>query len=370
MTIETAASKLAPIESINPAGIHGRRLLPAIIDAQAAVIHPLNCLDLTAKAKQVLKALIGYYNVKKGGIIFPSRETLSIELGMPESTLRRWLAILVDKQYIERESQRRRPTSRFAPGRQFSVTPLRLTEKALVLSGLMTKKVVHKPASIKVSGANKRERRTKENSKEQRRQKCDGKRTEPTIPEDLKPLAELGMLPQTICKLMKTAKDNGKLLSDILAVILKRLVELKLKGGQMRNYILKAIASNTDFADQAKRVLQQERQAKQAEEDAEFIETFRKQYAGKCLRSPDGRECVSIHANGKSALHQLGTVTGSLPLETRVEVAYVLEKATKGLLIEGAAPATVVVPKGPVMSSTFREQIALMRKIVGSRNFA
>lgn len=367
MTIGAAASTLVPTKQIDPTGIHGRRLLPAIIDAQAAVIHPLNCLDLSAKAKQVLKALIGYFNVKKGGFIFPSRETLSIELGMPESTLRRWLAVLVEKQYIERETQRRRPTSRFAPGRQFSVTPLRFTEKALTLSGLKTKPVIHKPAPIKVSVANKEERRTKVVSKKQGRQPREGQSAEPTIPKDLQPLAELGMLPQTICKLMRTAKDNGKLLSDVLVVVRKRLEELKLKGGQIRNYILKAIASKTDFAALAKRVGEQERQAEKAAADADYIEQFRQQYAGKCLYSPDGRERVAIHANGKNAVHLLGSRTGSLPLETRTDVAYLVEKIKRGILREGAPNTQNTGCAGPVRSSTITEHLAVIRKTVGLR---
>lgn len=367
MTIETTANTLAPTESINPAEIHGRRLLPAIIDAQAAVIHPLNCLDLSSKAKQVLKALIGYYNVKKGGIIFPSRETLSIDLGMPESTLRRWLANLVEKRYIERESQRRRPTSRFAPGRQFSVTPLRLTEKALLLSGLKTKKVVHKAAPIKVSDANKKERSTKANTKKQGRQPREEQRAEPTIPTDLKPLVELGMMPPTICKLMRMAKEHGNLLSDILIVVRKRITALKLNGGQIRNYLLKAIASKTNFADIAKRVEQQERLDAKAQEDQAYIARFRTQFAGKQLRSPDGRESVSIHASGEHAFHVVGTRTGSMPLISRQDVAYVDEKVRKGLLIEGGAAPSITIAAGPVRSAAIADHLAILRKVVGLR---
>ena len=362
--MECTASRDA-LAKIEIDAIQGRRLPPEIIDAQARVIHPHNCLDLPAKAKLVLRALLSFYSVRKGGIVFPSRETLGVELGMPESTLRRWLATLAEKQYITREEQRRRKTSRFAPGRQFSVTPICLTEKTLALAGLL-RPVIHKRPSPKVSDANKGERATKGISKKQGRQR-DDQRTEPTIPTDLQPLAAIGMWPQTICKLMKEAKNHGKLLSDILAVVKKRLVELKLGGKQIATYMRKAIASKTDFAAQAKKAQDEERKTEQGKADAAFVVAFREQYAGKHLRSLDGRESVAIHATGEHAQHRVGAMTGMLPLFTKIDVAYLLGKIEKGILVEGAGVPSVVVANEPIRSATVMEHLALMRKAVGLR---
>ena len=367
---ETAGAELVPAQSncaLDPCTIQGRRLTPEIIDAQARVIHPHNCLDLPVKAKLVLRALLSFYNVRKGGIVFPSRETLGAELGMPESTLRRWLAMLTEKQYITREEQRRRKTSRFAPGRQFSVVPICLTEKALVHAGLL-KPVIHKPPSPKMSDANNGEHGTKVISKKQGRpSNTNGQRTVPTIPTELQPLAELGMWPQTICKLMREAKDNGKLLSDIIATVRKRLVELKLGGKQIATYLRKAIVSKTDFAAQAKRVQDEERKAEQGRADAVYIVAFREQYAGKRLCSPDGRELVVIHSSGEHAQHRVGTMTGMLPLTNKTDVAYILNKVEKGLLVEGAAFPSLATASEPIRSAAVMEHLALMRKAVGLR---
>lgn len=322
---------------IDPHTVQGRRLPPAVIDAQAAVIHPLNCLDLTAKAKQVLRALLGFYNVKKGGVIFPSRETLGAELGMPESTLRRWLAILQEKEYIQREPQRRRKSSRFAPGRQFSVTPILLTEKALVLAGLH--QVIHKQPSLKVGDANKGEHGTKvEAKREQGGQNRERQCTEPTLPQDLVRLKELGLRPATICKLMGLARQHGKRLSDIIDAIADKLKTLQLPGRKLRNYLLRCIESATDFVKLAAVRAEEQRQAEQARADAEFVQQFQQAYRAKVLRSPDDREVIAINAAGTSALHRIGRREGTLVLERRVDIVYVLRKIELGQLVESPSP--------------------------------
>ena len=144
----------------------------------------------------------------------------------------------------------------------------------------------------------------------------------------------------------------------------------QLGGKQIATYIRKAIASKTDFAAQAKKAQQQERQAEQDRADAAFVAHFREHYAGKVLRSADGRETIAIHATGEHAQHQIGRTVGTLPLVTRKDVAYVVEKVQRGLLSENVRLPGVEINRGLTRSAAVTENLAMMRQLVGLRRYA
>lgn len=341
MTIDNTASTLAPTKQLHhddfiPGQVQGRRLPSAIIDAQAAVIHPHNCLDLNPRTKQVLKQILGFFNVQKAGVIFPGRDVLGECLGMPASTLRRHLVTLEDKGYIERMEQRRK-RAKGNLGRAFSVAPILLTTKALVLAGL---KVIHKKRSPKLSDDNKGvELPTKDLQEiEQGRPATGGQPSRQTVPEDLRPLVQIGVLPQGVFALMIECKNHGKRLSDVVADTLERILAIGIKGASVKRYLSKAIASTADHKAIVGKRLEAQRLTERNKADAEMVAAFKTEYAGKTLRSPDEREMVHIAPDSSMAQHRVHGRDGILPLN-RNDVARLLEKIECGQLIEKAAPA-------------------------------
>lgn len=356
MTIETAANTLAPRKS---------KFLPNKI--LRAIDQAAELQGLTTGVRTTLQTICRYVSQHNPlGPVFTRKAKIADRAGLSERTIHRHIVKLESLGLLRAEDQRHGQKNG-----KFLVTHIFLTEKLAKMVGLIGAEEVTLPStpSDKMTVGHIKEGLPDPSStkKQGRPIPSNGQRTEPTIPTDLRPLAELGMWPQTICKLMKEAKDSGKLLSDILIVVRKRLVELKLKGGQIRTYLRKAIASTTDFSVQAKKMMDEERKSKQERTNAAFIAAFREQYAGKHLRSLDGRESVAIHGTGEHAQHRVGTMTGTLPLTTRTDVAYLLGKIEKGILVEGAVAPGLVVASGPMRSETVMEHLALMRKAVGLR---
>ena len=300
------------------------------------------------------------------GPVFTRKAKIADRAGLSERTIHRHIVALESLGLLRAEDQRHGQKNG-----KFLVTHIFLTEKLATMVGLIggAEGTLPDAPSDKMAGGHIKEVLTVPSStkKQGRPATPHGRRTEPTIPTDLQPLAELGMWPQTICKLMKEAKDHGKLLSDILVAVKKRLVELKLNGKQIATYLRKAIASKTDFGAQAKQAQNEERKTAQRRADAAFIASFRKQYAGKHLRSLDDRESVVVHASGEHAQHRVGTMTGMLPLTNKTDVAYLLGKIEKGLLVEGTAPPSLANISEPIRTATVMEHLALMRKAVGLR---
>lgn len=330
---------------------------------------------LTAGVRTTLLTICRYVKQQDPlGAVFTRKEKIAQRAGLSERSIHRHIVKLVELGLLRTEDQRHGQKNG-----KFLVTHVFLTEKMAKMVGLIgagegatEEGTLPAPPSAKMAGGHIKESLTVPSStkKQGRPTPAHGQRTEPTIPADLQPLAELGMWPQTICKLMREAKDNGKLLSDILVAVRKRLVELKLGGKAIATYLRKAIASNTDFAAQAKRTRDEEHKAAQDRADATYIAAFREQFAGKRLSSPDGRESIVIHASGEHAHHQIGMRTGTLLLTTRIDVGYVLEKINDGRLVEGLSAPSVTMATAPARSSTVLQHLELLRKTVGIRNAA
>lgn len=354
MTIETAASTLAPRKS---------KFLPNKI--LRAIDQAAELQGLTTGVRTTLQTICRYVSQHDPlGPVFTRKAKIADRAGLSERTIHRHIVKLESLGLLHAEDQRHGQKNG-----KFLVTHIFLTEKLAKMVGLIGAEEGTLPSapSDKMTGGYIKEGLPDPSStkKQGRPIHSNGQRTEPTIPSDLQPLAELGMWPQTICKLMKEAKDHGKLLSDILVAVKKRLIELKLGGKQIANYLRKAIASKTDFAAQAKQAQDKERKAEQGRADAALIAAFREQYAGKRLHSLDGRESVVIHSSGEHAQHQVGTMTGTLPLTTKTDVTYLLGKIEKGILVEGTATPSLVTTSKPIRNTTVMEHLALMRKAVG-----
>lgn len=352
MDHETAGIELVPPK---------RKYLPNKI--LRAIDQAVELQGLTTGVRTTLQTICRYVSQHDPlGPVFTRKTKIADRAGLSERTVHRHIVKLESLGLLRAEDQRHGKKNG-----KFLVTHIFLTEKLARMVGLIggEEAILASSPSDKMTGGHIKGLPDPSSTKKQGRPKQNGQRIEPTLPADLQPLAELGMWPQTICKLMKEAKDHGKRLSDILVAVKKRLSELQLGGKQIATYLRKAISSQTDFAAQAKKAQDAERQAEQGRADAALIAAFRRQYAGKRLRSRDGRETVVIHASGEHAQHRVGTMTGTLPLTTRTDVAYLLDKIEKGLLAEGAVLPSQVVASGPIRSTAVMEYLALMRKAVG-----
>lgn len=266
----------------------GRTLPRALIDARAAALHPLNCLDIPKATKRVLHATLAFYNLQTKDAIFPARETLALEAGdIAISTLRAHLAILEKKGYIVRLPQRHKPRTAGADWGKFSVVPIRLTQKALILVGL--EKVFHNLTSPESSDGNKDKERTKGKNQssskntipaetaEKRENQID---RETRLPKDLLPLLKRGMTAPQVFKLMGMASKRGQKLSMIYACRARRIDDLGLVGHDLMAYFTSLIEENVDWGWLGKQA--QETTAQQAVEARarEFMERLDHRYNG------------------------------------------------------------------------------------------
>lgn len=306
---------LADIDQ-QPVEVSGRTLPRAIVNARAAARHPMNCLDLRNSSKRVLHAILAFYNLKTKEAIFPFRKALALEAdNMGESTLRHHLSILEEKGYIVRLPQRHKPRTAGADWGKFSVTPIQLTQKALILVGL--DRLIHKTTTLESSDGKKKREHTKEKKQSSVKNTIPGtsnsKPQDPVdratkLPKDLLPLLDRGMTRQQIFKLMGKATRQGKRLSSVYSFRAGRIATLDLQGNDAYSYLSSLIDENVDFDYLARETQKANEVADKDARAKELLATLDHRYDG-----------YLVEINGQA----VGTlrVSSANPAETWIESA-------------------------------------------------
>ena len=204
----TIAQRYAPGEAV----ARPSPLPLALIEARAAVFDPLNCLDLGLTARRVLFGILRFFNLSRPtSSIWPRRDLLRAEsLLNSESSLYRGLADLQRHGYVVREQ------IRIARSGRFHVSPVRLTEKAQILLGLVgrsalensRRKVIHKEPSLMVEDGQYKEHTNKPKSLQNSfASKSLGQADQNTrVPSSLSWLLKQGMSARAVFSLMGIAK--------------------------------------------------------------------------------------------------------------------------------------------------------------------
>jgi hypothetical protein len=223
------------------------RYLPApLIQARATVFHPENCQDLNGTARRVLYGILTFMSLKfPTKAIFPRRCTLMAEsLLQSESTLYRGLCWLEKKGYITRDQIRK------ARNGKFHLSPITLTEKALVLLGLGG--LIHRYPSTKTEDGHIKKELTNDQQslKNTTAEQVDSKKTgidrTTGLPHALTPLLGLSVEKSAICWLMKMARGKGKRLEHVMKTVWHCIEGLK--GREVVGYLKSMLAKDLDYA--------------------------------------------------------------------------------------------------------------------------
>lgn len=351
MTIGTAAGTFVPAK---------KKYLPNSI--LRAINTASELQGLTTGVRVTLQTICRYVNQHAPlGAVFTRRAKIADRAGLSVRSVDRHISKLESMGLVRVEDQRHGQRNG-----KFLVTHIYPTLQLARILGLVQAEDVQSQAqpSDKVASGHIYDLSGPSSSKKQGRQ---GTTSAPTIPADLARLVEMGLMPPTVCKLMREAREHGKRLSDVVDVVIDRLQELKLKGGQIRSYLAKAIASPSDFASLAARAREAQRKKVQDEADKIMISLFQAQYRGKVLRSPDGRETLAINSDGTYAQHNIGARQGTMVLSSRVDVQHVLDKIRDGRLVEGLSPPSLVVQHDPVRTAEVGRHLQALRSLVGIR---
>lgn len=264
------------------------RFLPApLIAARAAVFDPLKCLDLNLTARRTLYGILTFLNLaNKAKAIFPRRDTLRAEsLLQSDATLYRGLALLEAKEYISRAQKRNERDGKFY------LSPIALTQKALVLLGLG--EVINSKPSLEMRDGLYKKELTKEKQSYQKtasKQDLDKKSSidaSTRLPVELMPLLDLAVSKSAVCWLMNQAKKFGKRLGDVFNAVHANVRPLR--GKAVVAYLMALIKKDIDFKWVAK---EKDKQASGEDLDAnvkEKLEQLDSRYAGFEAVHQDGR---------------------------------------------------------------------------------
>lgn len=350
MSIETTAGSLAPKK---------KKYLPNKI--LRAIDSAAELKGLSTGVRATLQTICRYVSQHDPlGPVFTRREKIAARAGLSVRSVGRHLDTLTSLELLTIEDQRHGKRNG-----KFLVTHIFLTQKLAEIVGLIDAAIdtlTPSPApAIPAQPSDKMSRgyinevlSGPSSTKKQGRPQLSA----PTIPADLQTLVEMGMMPETVCNLMRQARESGKRLSDIVAVVRDRISELGLKGGQIRNYLLKSIQGSTDFAQAARTMLDKARAVEQLKADKLIIDQFQAQYRGKVLTSADGRETLYVNADGTFGQHHYGTRVALMPLQNRLDVSQVLDKLSSGrlqLAQQAAAPAVPSTVGGQLSTEAGRE---------------
>lgn len=296
------------------------RFLPApLIEARASTFNPLNCQDLNITARRVLYGVLTFVNLRNTDReIFPRRDTLRAEsLLQSDSSLYRGLAVLEAKGYIRRSQRRNQRNGKFY------LSPIWLTEKALVLLGLA--EVIHKAPSSKVTGGHKEKELTKDLQSFQKtactqNSKENGLDPKTRLPVDLVSLLDLGVRKSAVCWLMGQAKHRGKRLSDVYATVKANVQGLT--GRSVVAYLVAMISKDIDFAWVAREAEIEGRQQSAIEAAREKLATLDARYNGFEVIDDRGTVLGTFLAAAPGQLGTIVSAAGSMPANLRFAMAW------------------------------------------------
>lgn len=294
----------------------------ALIEARASVFDPLNCLDLGLTARRVLFGILRFFNLSRpNSAIWPRRDLLRAEsLINSESSLYRGLADLERYGYVEREQ------IRIARSGRFHVSPVRLTEKAQILLGLVgrtrheksaDREVIHsKPSSMVEDGQYKEhtnERKSLQNSVTCQEAGPISRQTK--VPLSLSWLHKIGLTPRAVFSLMGVAKRAGKRLESIVDALRSRLSELR--GREAYAYVRAMAGKNLDFAHIANERRNKESALAEAAHAQALLETISEKWHGLVVLRSDGSTLGRINCT----TGMIESSAGSMPINLRFAAA-------------------------------------------------
>ncbi|WP_156546377.1 hypothetical protein [Cupriavidus sp. D384] len=313
----TIAQRYAPGEAV----ARPSPLPLALIEARAAVFDPLNCLDLGTTARRVLFGILRFFNLSRpSSSIWPRRDLLRAEsLLNSESSLYRGLADLQRHGYVVREQ------IRIARSGRFHVSPVRLTEKAQILLGLVgrsskedsRRKVIHKEPSLTVEDGQYKEH-TNERKSLQNSFASEPSRdidSASKVPLPLIWLLKLGLTARAVFSLMGIAKRHGKRLEDIATAFRGRLSTLSSREAYA--YIRSLAGKDLDFAAIASGKEGAIRAAAEAQSAKNLLSSILAKSHGLTVVKRDGTSLGRIDAHAQVVMGQ----GGSFPVNLRFAMA-------------------------------------------------
>ena len=296
-----------------------------LINARAEVFNPLTCLDLNQTARRVLFGVLTFVRARSlKSEIFPRRDTLRAEALMNSmSPVYRGLKLLEDKGYITRGQLRKHLDGKFY------LSPIYLTDKALVLLGL--KSVIHNGPSAKTTHGHIKKELT---NKKQSIQKTTGDQSsekkhdidrETRLPVELLPLLDQGVKRTAVCWLMAMAKKAGKRLGDVVQVVKGNIAALR--GREVVAYLACLLRKNVDFAWVARQSREQQQSAAMDDLAKRKLEALDHRYDGHQVIADD-RTLLGVFraADGPGQLAVVESATGSMPVNLRFARAFLDEK--------------------------------------------
>jgi len=244
--------------------------------------------------------------------VFAHKKKIAERTGASERTVYRHLQSLEDKGLIEIQEQERKSRS----GR-FSVARIRLTRQAVELLGLVQieiqapypvtpiSKVIHTQPSDNLS-----DRHTLTEPTISKNQPV--QQTKNGLPIDLHWLTGQGVSKYGIFKLMRLAKENNKLLSDVVLVTQNYLQDKR--GGALYGYLATICQGKSDFSYAAKLERERIEEGKAARILKEKTSLFRERFRNTTLTNRAQNKLFVIDSKAKFVQVFTAKGCGSMPL--------------------------------------------------------
>lgn len=356
-------------------------------------VHRASRLDgVPARARSVLAALARTVDASNPyGHIFARRELLTARAMQSERTFYRSLQDLEAAGLVERPQQRR-----YVEAGLFGRAYLHLTERAATILGLVDTPAA--PAETDgVSAPESAAADPAEAFPKRPATLADGaiykdlfpaafqKRQPGQLPADLQRLRSLGFHEFLIFRLMKEARQHGKLLSDVVAVVWEHLKA----AHRPINYLRKLLTTPTDFAHQRLARQAALAAAQQAQHDAQEVQAALSRCTGQTFFDATGTRRIVIAAD-VSTTHdvreaqprvmagawQAGFVdalrAGRLrPATAELDEQFAAQRREQQRAHAlAAAPQDVAPDRGPdtaVLSPVGDTQLGILARLVGAR---
>jgi hypothetical protein len=294
--------------------------------------------QLPARARSVLAALARTVDANRPfAAIFARRELLTGRAMQSMRTFYRSLDDLEAAELIER-----RPQSRYVEVGRFGRANLHLTERAVVLLGLVevqAEQLPTAPAETAQTPSHAVRMQTAEPSVSSfirpTANVADGaiygdlypassqKRQPGQLPADLQRLRSLGFIDFLIFKLMKEARENRKRLSDVVEATWEHLKAAK----RPINYLRALLRSPVDFAHQLRSKAEARHAAQRQVERAANAELIAQRCAGQTFIDTDGQRKYVLDTDGQSmTVYVRGEGVGRQAAGWKEQFAEALEK--------------------------------------------
>ena len=314
----------------------GQKRLPLVI--RDAVDAARNIPGLKRGIKATLAAIVSFVDkADPEARVFARKEKIAQRADCTDRTIRSHMRVLEAEGFIVSHEQ-----GHCKADGKFKVTHIQLTEKTKAIIGLepVDNSAAEEPDDEKFSvpspdfSAPANKGFLSEPSSISNKQPHAMKSV---VPKDLAYLSER-MDAWGIFSLMKKAKANGKLLSDVAACAQARIEKLDLHGGQAYRYLSALILSGACFIMGAR-----EAKAEQCHVDSQVVAmakvaAYQEQWKGKQYINRKGTMIIEVDSNGLSAVvHYLeDNRTAVIPLNNIREACGMVEAIENGQILESS----------------------------------